>query len=85
MYELAALAVGVGLGAAWQRLGSGPGLPLVLGGALVTGLAVSSLSGELALSWGFLVFDIGQVVVAAACGAALARVVARRATGRRPG
>jgi hypothetical protein len=44
------------------------------------GLAVSSLSGELALSWAFLFFDIGQVMVAAACGAALARVIAARAT-----
>jgi hypothetical protein len=31
MYELAALAVGVGLGAASQRLGTGLGPPLVIG------------------------------------------------------
>jgi hypothetical protein len=76
VYELVALAIGAGFGMAWRHLGPRAGTPLVVVGALVTGLAVSSLSGELELSWAFLLFDVGQVLVAAACVAALARVIA---------
>jgi hypothetical protein len=81
VYEFVALAVGAALGIAWHRLGLAAGAPLVAAGALTTGVLVSWLSGELEVSWAFLVFDVGQVVVAAGCVAALATVVGRRRLG----
>lgn len=81
MYEFAALTVGVALWVILYRLGPRVGAPVVGVGALATGLLVSGLSGELEMSWGFLVFDVGQVVVAALCGAALASAIAQRRGG----
>jgi hypothetical protein len=78
MFELIALTVGAMLGVALHRLGPRIGIPLVAGGALATGFFVSSLSGELEVSWGFLLFDIGQVVAAAAGAAVLLRALERR-------
>jgi hypothetical protein len=80
MYELIALTIGAALGVALHRLGPRIGGPLVAIGAVGTGVAVSWLSGELALSWGFLVFDVGQVVAAALCIAFLAEALARNRT-----
>jgi hypothetical protein len=80
VYELAALLIGAGLGVVLHRLGPRVGVPIVGLGALSAGLLVSSLSGELELSWAFLLFDIGQVLVAAICVAALARVVSSQSS-----
>lgn len=78
MYELIALTVGAMLGVALHRLGPRIGIPLLAGGALATGFLVSSLSGELEVSWGFLLFDIGQVVAAAVGVAVLLTALDRR-------
>lgn len=78
MYEFAALLIGAGLGVAFHNLQPRVGVPIVGLGAVSTGLLVSSLSGELELSWAFVLFDVGQVLVAAICVAALARVVSNR-------
>lgn len=78
MYELIALTVGAALGVALHRLGPRIGIPLVAGGALTIGFVVSWLSGELAISWAFFVFDVGQVVAAAVGVAVLAEALARR-------
>lgn len=78
MYELIALTVGAMLGFALHRLGPRIGIPLVAAGALATGFLVSSLSGELSVSWAFFLFDIGQVVIAAVGVAVLAEALARR-------
>jgi hypothetical protein len=78
MYELIALSVGAAFGVTLHRIGPRVGIPLVAGGALATGLVVSWLSDELAVSWGFLVFDIGQVAATAVGVAVLAGALARR-------
>lgn len=80
MFEFAALLVGVGLGFALHRLGPRVGMPIVGLGALSTGLLVSALSGELSLSWAFLLFDVGQVFAAAVLTAVLAGAVVGRRT-----
>jgi hypothetical protein len=78
VYEFAAIAVGALLGVIIGRLG--PRRPLLLGGigSLLGGLLVSTLSGELAESWLFLVFDTAQCLVAALCVGRLVRVVSAR-------
>jgi hypothetical protein len=43
-------------------------------GSVAVGAIVSSISGELSISWGFLVFDIGQVLIAAAVAMTLSAV-----------
>jgi hypothetical protein len=43
-------------------------------GSVAVGAIVNSISGELSVSWGFLVFDIGQVLVAAAVAMTLSAV-----------
>lgn len=78
MYEFVALWIGAGLGLAYHRLPPRAGVPIVVVGAICTGLLVSSLSGELELSWAFLLFDIGQVLVAATCVAVLVRAFGAR-------
>ena len=67
MYEILAIMAGVVIGLIAQRL---PSLLLkiatIVAGSVAVGAIVSSISGELSISWGFLVFDIGQVLTAAA-------------------
>jgi len=46
----------------------------VIMGSVAVGAIVNSISGELSISWGFLVFDIGQVVIAAAVAMTLSAV-----------
>lgn len=78
MYELIALSLGVVLGIASVRLSAQAGTALVLGGALLGGSLVSWWSGELGVSWAFLVFDVAQVAVAAVCTAMFLGVRSRR-------
>lgn len=81
MYEIIALAVGVGIGTVAHRLDHRVRVPLILVGGLLTGFAASLLSGELEISPGFLLFDVGQVILAAVCVIALIEAVNRlRAT-----
>jgi hypothetical protein len=77
MYELLALSFGAALGVTLHRLGRRIGGVVVACGAVAFGVAVSWISGELAVSWGFLVVDVGQIVVAALLVALLARALAR--------
>jgi hypothetical protein len=79
VYELIALAVGAGLGLTSKRFGRRAWSALICVGSCGTGVIVSSLSGELSTSWGFLVFDVGQVAVAAVCAAAVIEALDRRA------
>jgi hypothetical protein len=70
--------VGVGIGTLAYRLDHRVRVPVILAGGLLTGFAVSLLSGELEMSLGFLLLDVGQVVLAAAGALALIEVVSRR-------
>ncbi len=57
------------------RLSSTPlKIAAMITGSVAVGAIVSSISGELSISWGFLVFDIGQVVIAAAVAVTLSAV-----------
>jgi hypothetical protein len=82
MYELIALTIGAGLGLTERRLGRRAWILLVSASATGTGLLVAWLSGETEESWAFTLFDIGQVVVAAVCVAALMRALARASYSR---
>jgi hypothetical protein len=78
VYEVVALLTGVVLGLAVHQL---PRRVAWLSGAawtLVVGVGVAALSGELAESWAFVLFDIAQVALAAVCTAYLAIAWRRR-------
>jgi hypothetical protein len=77
VYEIIALAVGAGIGMAAYQLDPRGRASLILAGGSLTGLAVSLLSGELEISPAFLIFDVGQVILAAVCAIALIEAVAR--------
>jgi hypothetical protein len=78
VYEIVAIAVGVGIGVVAYRLDSRARVAAIVVGGLLTGFAVSLLSGELEISPGFLLFDCGQVMLAAVCAMALVEAVNRR-------
>lgn len=80
MYEFAAIALGALLGVVIGRLRPRHGVLLGGIGSLLGGLLVSTLSGELAESWLFLVFDTAQCLVAALCVGRLTRVISTRRT-----
>jgi uncharacterized membrane protein YccC len=76
MFEVIALLAGAALGAGvanarrrWVMIGAG---------ALVIGVSVAAVSGELAESWGFAVFDTVQAAVGATCTSLLVAALARR-------
>jgi hypothetical protein len=67
VYEILAIVAGVVIGLIAARLSSTPlKIAAIITGSVAVGVIVSSVSGELSISWGFLVFDIGQVLIAAA-------------------
>ena len=67
MYEILAIVAGVVVGLIAARLTSTPlKIAAIITGSVAVGVIVSSISGELSISWGFLVFDIGQVLIAVA-------------------
>jgi hypothetical protein len=67
VYEVLAIVAGVAIGLIAGRLSSTPlKIAAIIAGSIAVGTIVSSISGELSISWGFLVFDIGQVLIAAA-------------------
>jgi hypothetical protein len=67
VYEILAILAGVLIGLTAERLTSTPlKIAAITAGSVAVGAIVSSISGELSISWGFLVFDIGQVLIAAA-------------------
>jgi hypothetical protein len=75
VYEILAIVAGVVIGLIATRLSSTPlKIAAIITGSVAVGVIVSSISGELSMSWGFLVFDIGQVVVAAAVAMTLSTV-----------
>jgi uncharacterized protein YacL len=75
VYEILAIVAGVVIGLIAARLSSIPlKIAAIITGSVAVGVIVSSISGELSMSWGFLVFDIGQVVVAAAVAMTLSTV-----------
>ena len=66
MYEILAIVAGVVIGLIAQRLPSTQlKIATIVTGSVAVGAIASSISGELSISWGFLVFDIGQVLLAA--------------------
>jgi hypothetical protein len=79
MFEGVAIAVGLMLGVAMRHI-SAPRMraTVLIVLSLVAGSAVSAAAGELEISFGFLVFDCGQVLVAALAGAWAAEVIDRR-------
>ena len=75
MYEILAIVAGVVIGLIAARLSSTPlKIAAIITGSVAVGAIVSSISGELSISWGFLVFDIGQVLIAAAVAMTLSAV-----------
>lgn len=75
MYEILAIVAGVIIGMIAVRLSSTLlKIGAIITGSVAVGVIVSSISGELSLSWGFLVFDIGQVLIAAAVAMTLSAV-----------
>jgi hypothetical protein len=77
--EAMPVASGVLLGLLCWRLVSGrPGLPATICLSLPTGALITYLAGELELSWAFVVFDVGQVVLASLATRALLQARARR-------
>ena len=75
MYEILAIVAGVVIGLIAARLASTPlKIAAIITGSVAVGVIVSSISGELSISWGFLVFDIGQVLIAAAVAMTLGAV-----------
>jgi hypothetical protein len=78
VYEVVALLAGVVLGLAVHRRTRR--LVWLWGAAwtVIVGAGLAALSGELAESWAFALFDIAQVAVAAACTAYLAIAWRRR-------
>ena len=80
MYELIAIAGGVvaGVGVAYARSTAVAALWAVVGvGAALT---ASVASGEIKLSAGFLLWDLGQVAIAGALSYVLARQLTRRSS-----
>jgi len=53
--------------------------------AVGVGFFAAVASGEYELSWGFVVFDVGQVIVVAMVAARIAMLRFRRAGARQPG
>lgn len=75
MYEILAIVAGGVIGLIAARLSSTPlKIAAIITGSVAVGVIVSSISGELSMSWGFLVFDIGQVLIAAAVAMTLSAV-----------
>jgi hypothetical protein len=75
VYEILAILAGVVIGLIAARLSSTPlKIAAIITGSVAVGVIVSSISGELSMSWGFLVFDIGQVLIAAAVAMPLSAV-----------
>ena len=65
MYELIPIFAGLVAGAAATRLtGRAAALALIAGTALVVGPLAAAMSGELAESWAFLLWDTAQAFVA---------------------
>jgi hypothetical protein len=85
MYEIIPIITGVLLGV---FVGSTPrgraSTLLVAAVAVLVGFFASSISGELEIGWSFVIFDIGQVVVAYLLARTLARRVAGTADAGRP-
>jgi hypothetical protein len=75
VYEILAIVAGVVIGLIAARLSSTAlKIATIIMGSVAVGAIVSSISGELSISWGFLVFDIGQVLIAAAVAMTLSAV-----------
>jgi hypothetical protein len=59
VYEILAIVAGVVIGLIAARLSSTAlKIATIIMGSVAVGAIVSSISGELSISWGFLVFDI---------------------------
>jgi hypothetical protein len=80
VYEVVALLAGCGLGYGLRHVTAGRAVLVAAVVAVAIGLTVSTLSGELEIGFEFLVFDTGQVLVAALAVRALARAYESRQT-----
>ena len=82
MHEVFPVVTGAVVGFAVQRLVA-PRLRLLVLIALsvVVGVVAAYVSGELAISWGFILVDMGQVLVVAMITMALVAMWQRRTTG----
>lgn len=85
MYEVVAVLVGVVIGASLAHRSRRVFLLGTVPLCIATGLAVSAASGELELSAGFLIFDVGQTLIAAVLTAVALNAVRDRSwsSGRR--
>ena len=80
MYELVAIAAGVTIGLLSYTTAIRPKIATVILGSVIVGAVVSFISGELSISWAYLVFDVAQVLIAAGVTAGLVAVWRRKAT-----
>ena len=65
MYELFAIAAGVTIGMLSYTTAIRPKIATIILGSVIVGAVISFISGELYISWAFLVFDVAQVLIAA--------------------
>lgn len=85
MYEVIPLVTGVLLGLFVGSTGRTRASTLLVAAvAVVVGFLAASISGELEMSWAFVVFDVGQVLVAYVLALSASRMLARSAGLRRP-
>jgi membrane protein implicated in regulation of membrane protease activity len=85
MYEIIPIAAGalLGLLAGSTRRNRATTL-LVAAVAVIVGLFAATISGEIETSWGFVVFDVGQVLAAYFLASWLARTAQRKDGIRNP-
>ncbi len=80
MYELVAIAAGVVIGLLTYSTTTQLKIATVVLGSLIVGAFVSFISGELFVSWAYLVFDVAQVLIAAGVASMLIAWRRRKAT-----
>jgi hypothetical protein len=80
MYEVLAIALGVGIGLAFRAMRpAGRAVAVIIPIGIAAGAAVSAISGELEVSVGFLLFDTLQASAVAVVTYVVARAWKRRA------
>jgi hypothetical protein len=80
VYELFAIAAGATIGLLSYTTAIRPKIATVILGSVIVGAFVSFISGELLVSWAYLVFDVAQVLIAAGVTVTLVAVWRRKAT-----
>jgi hypothetical protein len=78
MTELLPIAAGALLGLVAGRLSPPPRLRAILPLSILLGIAISAVTGELSISWGYVLVDVPGVALSAAVSLASSRSVPAR-------